>query len=82
VAPPGSRPVAARRGAARLSADDLVMVERFLDRRNDVPDHVRRQTATALAARVRRQLNVPADDATADEALLEEVATEARSGWR
>lgn len=80
VAPLASKPTVARRGAARLSAEDLVMIERFLSRRNDVPDRVRATTAKAIADRVRRQLNVPADDRTADETLLEEVAAEARSG--
>jgi len=82
VAPPAARPAAARRGAARLSPEELAMIETFLSRRNDVPEHVRVQTANAIASRVRRQLNVPAEDATRDEALLEEVAAEARGGWR
>jgi len=82
VASPASRPAAARRGAVRLTAEDLVMVERFLSRRSEVPDDVRAQAAKAIAARVRQQLNVPSDDSTADETLLEEVAAEARGGWR
>jgi uncharacterized RDD family membrane protein YckC len=79
--PPAAR-AATRRGATRLSADDLALVETFLTRRDDVPDHVRRQTAKALADRVRTKLNVPGDDRTPDEALLEEAAAEARGGWR
>jgi hypothetical protein len=73
---------ATRRGATRLSAEDLALIETFLTRRDDVPEHVRRQSAQALADRVRTQLNVPADDRTPDEALLEEAAAEARGGWR
>jgi uncharacterized RDD family membrane protein YckC len=80
--PVAGRSSAARRGAARLSAEELALIETFLGRRDAVPDDVRRQTASAIAARVRRQLNVPADDRTRDEALLEEVAAEARAGWR
>jgi hypothetical protein len=82
VAPPSTRPVSGRRGAARLTAEELAVIETFLSRRHDVPDDVRVQTAKAIAARVRRQLNVPTDDQTRDETLLEEVAAEARGGWR
>ena len=76
-----SRPGAVHRGAAHLSAEELAVVETFLSRREEVPYEVRKQTAAAIAARVRKQLNVPADDLTRDEALLEEVAAEARGGW-
>ena len=77
-----SRPGAVHRGATRLSADELAVVETFLSRREDVPYDVRKQTAAAIATRVRKQLNVPADDLTRDEAVLEDVAAEARGGWR
>lgn len=70
------------RGAVRLSAEELAVIETFLSRRHDIPDHVRGQTAAALAARIRRQLDVPPSDHTSNEALLEEVAAEARGGWR
>ena len=82
VPPPTTRPLAHRRGAGRLTAEELAVIETFLSRRQDVPHHVRLQTAKAIADRVRRQLHVPADDSTPDETLLEEVAAEARGGWR
>jgi uncharacterized RDD family membrane protein YckC len=80
--PRRTRPGAVHRGAARLSAEELAVIETFLSRREEVPYDVRRETASAIAARVRRQLNMPADDTVRDEALLEEVAAEARGGWR
>jgi len=80
--PRRTRPGAVRRGAARLSAEELAVVETFLHRREDVPYDIRKQTAAAIAAHVRTQLNVPAGDPASDEALLEEVAAEARGGWR
>jgi uncharacterized RDD family membrane protein YckC len=79
--PPRAR-AATRRGATRLSPEDLALIETFLTRRDDVPEHVRRQSAKALADRLRKQLNVAADDTTPDEALLEEAAAEARGAWR
>jgi len=82
VPPPTTRPLAHRRGAGRLTAEELAVIETFLSRRQDVPREVRLQTAKAIGDRVRRQLHVPADDSTPDEALLEEVAAEARGGWR
>ncbi len=82
VAPPSTRPLARRRGAARLTAEELTVIETFLSRRQDVPHEVRVQTGKAIADRVRRQLHVPADDSTPVETLLEEVAAEARGGWR
>ena len=68
------------RGAARLRADEVVVIERFLSRRQELPDALRDQTASALAARVRSRLEIAADSPIRDEALLEEVAAEFRSG--
>jgi uncharacterized RDD family membrane protein YckC len=80
--PATPRTSVARRGAARLTPEELGLIETFLDRRNDLADGIRVKTAAAIAERVRRQLHLPVSDGTADEALLEEVAAEARAGWR
>ena len=71
-----------RRGAARLTPEELQLVETFLQRRRDLADEVRSTAARTIAARVRRQLHLPERDSVDDEVLLEEVAAEARSGWR
>lgn len=76
----GRRPPAARRGAAKLTPQELALVETFLSRRDDLPDHQRGSTAAAIAARIRRRLDVR--DAVSNETLLEEVAAEARRGYR
>jgi single-stranded-DNA-specific exonuclease len=67
---------------AEVAPEELTLVETFLNRRHELADHIRIQTAATIAARVRRQLNVPANDIVGDETLLEEVAAEARGGWR
>lgn len=81
VATPERAP-AARGRSVRLTAPELELIEAFLHRRHDLTDAVRSETAAAIAARVRRQLQLSATDATEDETLLEEVAAEARAGWR
>jgi uncharacterized RDD family membrane protein YckC len=78
IGSPSARPVGVHRGATRLSGEELAVIDTFLSRRHDVPAAVRAETAKAIAARVRRQLNIPVDDSTPDEALLEQVASEAR----
>ncbi len=76
----GRRQAVARRGAAKLTPQELAVIETFLSRRDDLPYRQRVETAAAIAARIRRRLDVV--DAAADEVLLEEVAAEARGGYR
>lgn len=71
-----------RRRSARLTAEEFTLVETFLNRRHELADPIRIRTAATIAARVRRQLNLPANDIVGDEVLLEEVAADARAGWR
>lgn len=72
----GPRQTAPRRGAAKLTPQELAVVETFLSRRDDLPHRQRVETAAAIAGRIRRRLDVR--DTAADEVLLEEVAAEAR----
>jgi uncharacterized RDD family membrane protein YckC len=72
------RAPSARRGAAKLTSEELTVIETFLARRYALPDDRRQRTAVALAARVRKRLEIPEGTAVDDEVLLEEVAAEAR----
>jgi uncharacterized RDD family membrane protein YckC len=69
---------AARRGAGRLSAQEITVIETFLARRASLPDHLRASTARSLADRVRTRLAIPAEPQVVDEVLLEEIAAEYR----
>jgi uncharacterized RDD family membrane protein YckC len=72
------RPPSSRRGAAKLTPQELAVIETFLSRRYALPDERRRDTAAALAARIRKRLDIPHETAIDEEVLLEEVAAEAR----
>lgn len=74
----GRRPSASR-GAARLTPQEITVIETFLVRRPDLPDHQRSRTAHNLATRVRSRLAIT-DTGQSDERLLEEIATEYRGG--
>ncbi|HET7216595.1 MAG TPA: RDD family protein [Vicinamibacterales bacterium] len=67
-----------RLGAARLTAEEVEVIETFLGRRDDIPDYVRRRTASQLAARIRERLQLPLAGHTDDERLIETVAGEYR----
>ena len=67
-----------RRGAARLTAQEIAVIETFFARRDSLPDHLREQTARTLANRIRTRLDIAPDPLVRDERLLEEVAAEFR----
>jgi hypothetical protein len=73
--------VSGRRGATRLTPQELTVIETFLSRRYALPDERRRHTAEALAERIRTRLEIPDGTAIDDEVLIEEVAAEARGNW-
>lgn len=73
---PERRVATSRRGAARLSPQEITVIETFLARRRSLPDHLRAATAKSLAERMRGRLDMPADAVVADEVLLEEIAAE------
>ncbi len=64
--------------AAKLTHQEIAVIETFLVRRQELPDHQRSKTASALAARVRTRLEIAADVPVADETLLEDIAAEYR----
>jgi uncharacterized RDD family membrane protein YckC len=69
---------AARLGAARLSIEEVEVIQTFLTRRTDLPDYLRGHTASQLADRIRMRLELPAGSHSDDEALIESVAAEFR----
>ena len=69
---------AARLGAARLTVEEIEVVQAFLARRADLNDQLRGRTAQQLADRIRRRLELPAESNRDDEALIESVAVEYR----
>jgi uncharacterized RDD family membrane protein YckC len=78
--PARRRPPAGRRGASRLSAQEIIVVETFLSRRASLPEPLRISTARTLAARVRDRLEIAPEPTVDDERLLEDVASEFRGG--
>jgi uncharacterized RDD family membrane protein YckC len=75
---PVRRSAAGHRGAARLSVQEITVIETFLVRRQSLPDPLRLSTARSLAERIRMRLDVPSEPVVDDEVLLEEVAAEFR----
>ncbi len=76
---PEAPPASVRLGAERLTAEEFEVIEAFLARRQDLPDHLRMQTARQLARRIREKLNVGAAAQVRDEELIEAVAVEYRA---
>lgn len=73
------RAAATRRGASRLTPQELALIETFLSRRLDLPEYERLRAARAIAARIRQRLQIA--ETVDDERLLEELAAEARGGY-
>lgn len=71
-------PVTTRVGGARLRPEEFEVIETFLRRRDELHWVVREETATAIATRMRRSLQLPVGGS--DEELLEQVASEYRAG--
>ncbi len=68
------QPRAARLGASRLEADEIRVVETFLQRRDGMDPDVRERAAAAIAARIRHRLSLSPGGSA--EALLEQVLAE------
>jgi uncharacterized RDD family membrane protein YckC len=67
-----------RLGAARLTIEEVEVIQTFLTRRADLPDYLRSRTASQIADRIRTRLELPAGSHRDDEALIESVAVEYR----
>jgi uncharacterized RDD family membrane protein YckC len=63
----------------QISAEELELIERFLQRRYDLSPEVRRQSAEQIAARLRARLGV-AQDGVSSEDYLESLARQKRDG--
>src|SRR6266849_5368333 len=64
---------------ARLSVEELQLIEAFLQRRYELPPQLRIQTAFQIAARVSRTLEIPQEGRPDPETLLETLARERRN---
>jgi uncharacterized RDD family membrane protein YckC len=77
--PPAAEGAVARYGAARLTVEEIGLVDTFLRRRDELHG-VRQLHAGQIAARVRERLGVT--DAEDDETFLERIAAEYRTTGR
>jgi uncharacterized RDD family membrane protein YckC len=69
-----------RHGAHRLSADEIILIEGFLRRREELDSWLRLDSARRIARRMTERLELgPVED---EERLLEELATEYRAAER
>jgi uncharacterized RDD family membrane protein YckC len=73
------RAPAARYNAARLGAEELQLIETFLQRRVHLSAEVRSQMARQIAERLGQRLDVPPEQRPSAEAFLEALAQERRS---
>lgn len=64
----------------QISAEELELIERFLQRRYDLSPEVRRQSAEQIAARLRARLGATQDGAASSEDYLESLARQKRDG--
>lgn len=66
-------------GAGRLSDEDLILIESFLQRRYELSPDIRRRMAADIFRRVETKLTVPADRQSDFENLLEAAVYERRA---
>jgi uncharacterized RDD family membrane protein YckC len=71
-------PTGRRRGAARLSPQEIAVIETYLVRRLTLTDDRRYSTGRTIANRMRTRLDIPAEPHVTDEQLLEEIVAEFR----
>jgi len=77
AAGPGPAPSTIRHGAHRLAPEEIVVIEGFLRRRDELDTWVRRQSARRIAGRMAEKLELgPIED---EERLLEQLASEYRA---
>ena len=79
---PGAHTPALVYNIARLSVEELQLIEAFLQRRYELPPQLRIQTAFQIAARVSRTLEIPQEDRPDPETLLENLARDRRNTGR
>jgi len=76
-----TQPLARDSGAAaRLSLDDLALIETFLQRRSDLTVDVRSRMAAQILSRLREKLPPQAGGGRSPESILESLAYDRRTG--
>jgi uncharacterized RDD family membrane protein YckC len=65
---------------AKLSADDLVLIETYLSRRYEINQVVRRTTAERIVAMIAQKTGMPKPADQADDDFLEAIARQLRDG--
>jgi len=75
-------PSAATSQGPRLTAEELVLVETFLQRRADLGGFVREARAAQIASRVTSRTGLKPADGQNDEDFLESIARQARDSSR
>ncbi|HYL94429.1 MAG TPA: RDD family protein [Terriglobales bacterium] len=71
-------PSTAPSAGLQITAEELELIERFLQRRYDLSPEVRRQSAEQIAARLRARLGAAQDGAASPEDYLESLARQKR----
>jgi hypothetical protein len=77
-APPSGR---LRYGAGRLEGNEIVLIESFLRRRDELDEETRGRTGAEIARRIRQRLGI-SEAPAGDEQFLEHVASEYRESGR
>jgi uncharacterized RDD family membrane protein YckC len=77
---PARPPVHTPLGIQRLTDEDLILIESFLSRRDQLDWPIRRRMAAEILDRLESKLNVTADERQNPEALLEAAAYQRRAG--
>jgi uncharacterized RDD family membrane protein YckC len=79
---PGIAAPAADPNAAKISPEELVLIETYLNRRLELEPPVRKKTAAQVAALIQSKLGVARDQGQSDDAFLETVARQVRDAAR
>lgn len=74
--------VAATSTAGRVTNEELLLIETYLHRRDDLDEVVRSRTADEIIERIRVKLDIPRDAVGDRDAFLESVAQQTRDGAR
>ena len=67
---------------SRVSPEELLLIETYLQRRHDLEPDVRLETAAEIATRIRRRVGVEAEPGQSADEFLEAVARRTRDGAR
>jgi uncharacterized RDD family membrane protein YckC len=81
---PGSVTTAANPQAVKISSEELVLIEAFLNRRTELNPQVRKQTAAQIASLIQNKLGTEREPGQSDESFLAAVARQVRdaAGYR